>query len=101
MSKIIEILLIGNNNPALTGLPRQELLTIVVDPLYQGQKFAENLFESLCSYFKKINVANFKIIVGASLARAHAFYVKMGCTVIGKIEVHKGKGSLVYVKQCS
>ena len=99
--KIIEILRISKNNPVLKGLPRHELLTIVVDPQYQGQGHAEYLFSSLCSYFKAVNVANFKIVVGGDLARAHAFYLKMGCAVAGEIEVHKGKDSLVYVRQCS
>ncbi|MDB2416004.1 GNAT family N-acetyltransferase [Pseudomonadales bacterium] len=99
--KVIEILLISKNNPVLTGLPRYELLTIVVDPLHQGQGYAEELFESLCGYFSAISVKTFKIIVGVDLARAHAFYLKMGCTVAGEIEVHKGKNSWVYVKHCS
>jgi ribosomal protein S18 acetylase RimI-like enzyme len=99
--KIIEILRINKNNPVLKGLPRHELLTIVVDPEYQGQGHAEDLFSSLCTYFKAVNVVNFKIVVGGDLARAHAFYLKMGCNVAGEIEVHKGKNSLVYVKHCS
>jgi GNAT superfamily N-acetyltransferase len=99
--KIIEILRISKNNSVLRGLPRHELLTIVVDPSYQGQGHAEDLFASLCCYFKAINVTNFKIVVGGGLARAHSFYLKMGCAVAGAIEIHKGKDSLVYVKQCS
>ena len=101
LSKIIEILLISKNNSILAGLPRHELLTIVVEPSNQGQGYAENLFESLCSYFKAVNVKKFKIIVGADLARAHAFYLKMGSIAVGKVQVHKGKNSLVYVKECS
>ena len=101
LSKIIEIFFIGKNNPILTGLPRHELLTIVVDPSFQGQGHAEDLFSSLCYYFKAVNVTNFKVVVGGDLARAHAFYLKMGCAVAGEIEVHKGKDSLVYVRQCS
>ena len=99
--KIIEVLRISKNNPVLKGLPRHELLTIVVDPSCQGQGHAEDLFQSLCSYFEAVNVMNFKIVVGGNLARANAFYLKMGCVVAGEIEVHKGKHSLVYVKQCS
>ena len=101
LSKIIEILFLAKNNPILNKLPRHELLTIVVDPLWQGRGHAEDLFQSLCSYFKKTNVTDFKIIVGSDLARAHAFYLKMGCVVVGKIEVHEGKDSLTYVKQCN
>tara|TARA_B110000003_G_C16553602_1_gene497604 strand:- start:394 stop:981 length:588 start_codon:yes stop_codon:yes gene_type:complete len=99
LSKILEILFIGKNNPILNGLPHNELLTIVVDPLCQRQGHAENLFVSLCDYFKTIDVKNFKIVVGSDLARAHSFYLKMGCVEVGEVEVHKGKNSLVYVKQ--
>ena len=73
----------------------------MVDPEYQGQGHAEDLFSSLFTYFKAVNVANLKIVAGGDLARAHAFYLKMGCNVAGEIEVHKGKNSLVYVKHCS
>ena len=99
--KIIEIIFINKKNPILKGLPRNELFTIAVNPLHQGNGYANVLFESLCYYFNKNNVTNFKIVVGSDLDRAHAFYLKMGCQVVGEIEVHKGKKSLVYVKQCS
>jgi ribosomal protein S18 acetylase RimI-like enzyme len=99
--KIFEIIFLKKNNPILKELPQNELLTIVVDPSHQGQGYAEDLFESLCNHFKAINVLNFKIVVGSELARAHAFYLKMGCTIAGEVEVHKGKNSLVYVKQSS
>jgi len=82
-------------------LPPYELLTIAVNPSHQGQGHAEDLFESLCDYFKKINVKNFKIIVGRDLSRAHSFYLKMGCNVAGEVEVHKGYKSIVYIKACS
>ena len=98
--RIIEILLISKNNPVLTGLPIHELLTIVVKPSHQGKGYAGDLFESLRSYFEMADVADFRIVVGAGLDRAHAFYVKMGCKVAGEVEIHKGKNSLVYVKQC-
>ena len=101
LSKIFEILFIEKNNLILSGLPHHELLTIVIDPLCQGQGYAENLFMSLCNYFKTIDVKNFKIVVGSDLARAHAFYLKMGCVVVGEVEVHKGNNSLVYVRQTS
>ena len=34
--KVIEILRLSKNNPVLKGLPRHELLAIVVDPQYEG-----------------------------------------------------------------
>ena len=42
---------------------------------------------------------SFKIVVGGNLARAHAFYLKMGCAVAGEIEVHSGECSIVYVRK--
>ena len=101
LSKIFEIFFIGKNNPILKGLPRHELLTIVVHPSHQGQGHAEDLFSCLCNHFNDANIMNFKIVVGLDLARAHAFYIKMGCKVAGEMQVHKGMHSLVYVKQCS
>ena len=85
----------------LGELPPYELLTIAVNPSHQGHGHAEDLFESLCNYFKTINVKNFKIVVGGDLSRAHAFYLKMGCDVAGEIEVHKGNNSIVYIKTCN
>lgn len=99
--KIFEILLLSKNNPVLAKLPNHELLTIAIDPKYQGQGHAEDLFNSLCEYFKKVNVKSFKVIVGADLSRAHAFYLKMGCNEIGEVEVHKGNNSLVYIQKCT
>lgn len=101
LMKITEILLIGKKNPILTELPQNELFTLAVDPLFQGNGYADDLFQALCNYFKEVNVKNFKIIVGSDLSRAHSFYLKMGCMVVGEIEVHKGKKSMVYIKQCS
>ena len=97
--KIIELLLISKNNNVSSDLPKQELLSIVVDPSYQGGGHAENLFNALSSYFKEQGVRSFSIVVGKSLDRAHAFYKKMGSIPITEIQVHKGNNSVVYVKE--
>lgn len=96
--KILEIFLISIGSKLPADLPRQELLSIVVNPNYQGQGYAENLFESLCSHFSKQGAGSFRIVVGSNLNRAHAFYTKMGSVPVKKIQAHKGTDSVVYIK---
>lgn len=98
--KIIEILLISKDIKISADLPKHELLSIAVNPFYQGGGHAEALFNGLCSHFKKEGAKNFKIVVGSSLQRAHSFYSKMGCMPVEDVEVHKGHHSVVYVKRC-
>ena len=101
MYKIIEVLLINKNGSISYDFPKQELLSIVVNPAYQGGGHAENLFNSLCSHFKREGASSFSIVVGCNLDRAHAFYKKMGSIPVKKIRVHKGTDSVVYVKDLS
>ena len=101
MFKIIELLLISKNSNISSDLPKQELLSIVVNPAYQGRDHAENLFNALCSHFREEGANSFSIVVGNNLDRAHAFYTKMGSIPVKKIQVHKGTDSVVYVKDLS
>jgi len=99
--KIIEILLISKDSNISSDLPKQELLSIVVNPAYQGGGHAENLFNALCTHFKEDGVSSFKIVVGSNLDRAQSFYTKMGSIPVKEIQVHKDSNSLVYVKKLS
>jgi ribosomal protein S18 acetylase RimI-like enzyme len=99
--KILEILLISKGSNISADLPKQELLSIVVNPTYQGGGHAENLFKALCSHFREEGVSSFSIVVGVNLDRAHAFYTKMGSVPVKQIQVHKGADSVVYVKELS
>lgn len=99
MYKIIEVLLISKDSDISSDLPKQELLSIVVNPAYQGGGHAENLFNALCTHFKEDGVSSFKIVVGSNLDRAHSFYTKMGSIPVKEIQVHKGTNSLIYVKE--
>ena len=98
MYKILEVLLISKGSNISANLPKQELLSIVVNPAYQGGGHAENLFKALCSHFKAEGASSFSIVVGSNLDRAHAFYTKMGSIPVKEIQVHKGADSVVYVK---
>jgi ribosomal protein S18 acetylase RimI-like enzyme len=99
MYKIIEVLLVTKNSNISADLPEQELLSIVVDSSCRGGGHAENLFIGLCNRFKEKGAGCFKIVVGNSLERAHAFYLKMGCTPVKEIQVHKGIDSVIYIKE--
>ena len=98
MYKIIEVLLISKGSNISIDLPKQELLSIVVNPAYQGGGHAENLFKALCSHFRAEGASSFSIVVGSDLDRAHAFYMKMGSIPVKEIQVHKGVDSVVYLK---
>ncbi len=99
--KIIELLFMRRDSNISPNLPRQELLSIVVDPAYRGRGHAANLFNAICYHFRKEGVTSFNIIVGSNLHRAHAFYTKMGSIPVKEIQVHKGACSVVYVKELS
>ena len=101
MYKIIEVLLISKDGDISSDLPKQELLSIVVNPAYQGGGHAENLFKALCFHFREEGASGFSIVVGSNLDRAHAFYTKMGSIPVKEIQVHKGADSVVYVKELS
>lgn len=97
--KIIEIFFISKKDNSSINIPNQELLSIVVNPDYQGEGHAENLFKALCNHFRKEGVNSFSIVVGSNLDRAHAFYTKMGSIPLKEIQVHKGNNSVIYVKK--
>ena len=99
MYKIIEVLLISKDRDISSDLPKQELLSIVVNPAYQGGGHAENLFKALCSHFRAEGASSFSIVVGSNLDRAHAFYTKMGSIPVREVQVHQGADSVVYVKE--
>ena len=97
--KILEVLFLSTGDANSGGLPKKELLSIVVDPEFHGKGYAESLFQSLCKKFKLMGgEKSFKIIVGKNLDRAHAFYLKMGATFNKEIQVHKGMISALYTK---
>lgn len=79
--------------------PRAELLSIAVDPSARGTGVAERLYRLLESHFRQRGVPAFRIIVGESLAPALRFYERMGAGAVGRIEVHAGEWSTVFVQR--
>jgi ribosomal protein S18 acetylase RimI-like enzyme len=97
LRKISEILLMGKKTQPLSELPHAELLSIAVDPALRGQGHAQMLYQGLVDHFQKRGVDRFRIVVGEPLAAAHQFYTKMGAQPLGRIEVHQGEASVLYV----
>jgi ribosomal protein S18 acetylase RimI-like enzyme len=99
--QILEILRYGRNKDANAGLPESELLSIVVALDMRGRGVAERLYRRLVGHFEAEGVRAFRITVGGELARAHAFYNKMGARPVAEIEVHAGERSVVYAHDIS
>ncbi|MBO3701655.1 MAG: GNAT family N-acetyltransferase [Candidatus Accumulibacter sp.] len=95
--KIAEILLMGKKPQPLSDLPHAELLSIAVDPALRSQGHAGALYRGLVEHFRQRGVDRFRIVVGEPLAAAHHFYSRMGAEPVGRIEVHQGETSVLYV----
>lgn len=79
------------------SLTDAELLSMVVGEGYQGKGVGQKLFDKLVEEFKRQDVKQFKVVVGAKLTKACKFYGKMGLALHSEIEVHKGELSKIYV----
>lgn len=98
VKRILDILRYGQGKSAESVLPSAELLSIAVAQGSRGTGIAEMLYRRLVAHFGERGVDVFKIIVGDALAPAHRFYLRMGAEPVGRIEVHAGEGSKVYVQ---
>lgn len=76
--------------------PKAELLSIVVDPAAQGSGAAGDLMKALFEEFTRRDVQRIKVMVGAHLERANAYYRKHGFEFAGTISSH-GLPSNIYV----
>ncbi|MBZ0306732.1 MAG: GNAT family N-acetyltransferase [Anaerolineae bacterium] len=77
--------------------PHAELLSMAVVGEQHGTGVARHLFEQLTEEFTRRGIDQFKIVAGAELHRANAFYRKMGCHELGEMEVHAGDQSIIYL----
>jgi ribosomal protein S18 acetylase RimI-like enzyme len=98
LRRILEIVRYGRGERE-TGWPAAELLSIAVAQDARGQGIADSLYARLIEAFRNAGVAEFRIVVGNALAPAHRFYRRMGAVEAGKIEVHAGDESTVYVQR--
>lgn len=96
--RILEILRYSRGHSLPPNLPEAELLSIAVDASCRGQQIAERLYRRLEEHFRNVGILSFRIIVGEALAPAHRFYLRMGAVSTGRVEVHEGELSTVYVQ---
>ena len=94
--RMLEILRYSRDNDQSSSWPRAELLSIALDPAFRGQHLAETLYRRLTEFFESRGNTEFKIVVGAALAPAHKFYLRMGAEPVAQTEVHQGEHSTIY-----
>jgi glycosyltransferase involved in cell wall biosynthesis/GNAT superfamily N-acetyltransferase len=82
---------------APAGLPKAEVINIVVQPAWRGRGIAEQLLSRLMDWFAEQGDTAVKAVSGDQLTRAHRFYEKSGARLEGHTSVHRGVGSRVYV----
>lgn len=81
-------------------LPDAELLSVVVHPDVRGSGAATSLLRELMEEFRKRGCPEFRVLVGACLERANAFYVKHGFKLTATRRSH-GMPSNIYVMTTS
>jgi len=101
LRRIFEILRYGRRESDGARWPAAELLSIAVAPEARGQGVADAMYGRLVEVFRSRGIGAFRIVVGDALGPAHRFYQRMGATPSGRIEVHEGEGSSVYVQAIS
>jgi succinoglycan biosynthesis protein ExoA len=82
---------------APAGLPKAEVINVVVQPAWRGRGIAEQLLSRLMDWFGEQGETSVKAVSGDQLTRAHRFYEKSGARLEGRTSVHRGVGSRVYV----
>ena len=97
LSKIAEIVLMGSKAKPELDLPNAELLSIAVEQSQRGRGYAHSLFQDLVGHFRQRSMFAFRIVVGEQLTIAHRFYKRMGAEPVGRVEVHQGQGSIIYI----
>lgn len=78
--------------------PKPELLSICVNPDYQGQGIGFELYQQLLQYFKSVPVSEFIIVVGQSL-KANSFYKNQGAKKIGELQIHPNVNSNIFIQR--
>ena len=96
---VIDLLRYRRQEDSAGGLPRHELLSIVIAPEARGTGVSERLYARLSDALRRDGAEAFRIVVGESLAPAHRFYTRMGATAAATTSVHGGAPSTVYVQR--
>jgi len=78
--------------------PDAELLSIGVSADMQGKGAAPALLEALVAEFRRRSVRDIRVVVGAQLGRANAFYRKFRFEQVGTIESHRRTANIYVLR---
>ena len=78
--------------------PEAELLSIVVSEELRGTTVAADLLTTSLAEFRRRGSDRVKLMVGESMARAHAFYRKHGFAEAGTIEQHGRRSHILVIE---
>lgn len=99
LRKIFDIIKYARVKPSDAAWPHAELLSIAVAVESRGTGVSGRLYRRLAAHFDSQGHPTFRIVVGDALEPAHRFYRRMGATPVGRVEVHPGEASTVYIHQ--
>jgi glycosyltransferase involved in cell wall biosynthesis/ribosomal protein S18 acetylase RimI-like enzyme len=81
-------------------LPDAELLSIAVAPAFRAGGTGRALADGVLAGLAGRGVDDVKVVVGAANQGANRFYAKVGFTEAGRLTVHQGTPSNVWIRSC-
>jgi glycosyltransferase involved in cell wall biosynthesis/ribosomal protein S18 acetylase RimI-like enzyme len=81
-------------------LPDAELLSIAVAPAFRAGGTGRALADGVLAGLAGRGVGDIKVVVGAANQGANRFYAKVGFTEAGRLTVHQGTPSNVWIRSC-
>ncbi|MCH7591855.1 MAG: GNAT family N-acetyltransferase [Planctomycetes bacterium] len=78
--------------------PEAELLSIVVSEELRGTTVAADLLTVLLDEFRRRGCDRVKLMVGESMGRAHAFYLKHGFVSAGTMQQHGHRSDILVIE---
>ncbi|MFB3739106.1 MAG: GNAT family N-acetyltransferase [Candidatus Velamenicoccus archaeovorus] len=84
-----------------TSLPEAELLSIAVEVVHRSKGIGAALVDRIRRTLAHRGLEELKVVVGADDRPANRFYERMGFRPAGRIAVHEGVPSNVWVSACS
>lgn len=93
----LELLGYGSANEETVDLPDTELFSISTAPEYRRAGVGGALIKNICASLPARGSERMKVSVGAELEEANSFYRHMGFVFQGRVQVHAGKTTNLYV----
>lgn len=84
-------------SPGAQDLPNAELLSIAVEPAFQGKGFGQELVRAIAADFMRRGIQEMRVTAGAGLGPANTLYRKLGFALRSEVEIHIGTKSNIYV----